>query len=123
MLNHARVLIVEDEAIIAMALECMVEDGGGSVIGCCGRIDEAMHMLDDLRDIDAAILDFRLEDGDITPVAHRLFDAKIPIVFHTASPLPIELLARGPRHRICPKPSKYGEAVEAIECLLQGGHA
>ena len=66
MLNgHKKVLIVDDEILIAMFLEDVVEDGGYSVAGCAASTDEALELARTAKP-DFAIVDFNLrgtEDG------------------------------------------------------------
>ena len=69
-----RILLLEDEVLIAMSLEAMIEDCGGVVVGTAGSCGAALQMLTTLP-IDAAILDFILRDEDCGDVADAL-DAK-----------------------------------------------
>lgn len=77
-----RVLIVEDEALIAMTAEDMLEDIGWQPAGVatsCGSALEAVAR----GDFDAAIVDINLRGEDSEPVADALADAGIPFVFAT----------------------------------------
>ena len=81
-LEGKRVLIAEDEAIVAMGLMDVVEDAGGEAIGPFARVADCLAWLaDDLPDI--AILDLRLDDGDSLVIAEQLSAKGIPIVFHS----------------------------------------
>jgi len=90
MAQHNAILIVEDEAVVAMELEDAVSDLGWSVIGPFARVQDAMASLDG-QAIDGAILDVQLADGDLTPMARRLEEAGIPFVVHSGGELPARL--------------------------------
>lgn len=74
-----QVLIVEDEAIIAMELEGSVKDLGYSVLGPALSLDAANALLDE-SEPDAALLDINVQRGLVTPTAWRLRQAGIPFV-------------------------------------------
>ena len=77
-----RVLIVEDEALVAMILEEQLEELGLSVAATCASVAEAIRAIDEHAP-DAAILDVNLAGQLVYPVADRLIDRGIPFVFVT----------------------------------------
>ena len=81
-LQGARILIVEDEPLIGLDLECAVRDGGGTVVGLAATIEQARKLIE-LPRIDAAILDLRLNGLSIQDVIKRLMDRSIPCIFYT----------------------------------------
>jgi CheY-like chemotaxis protein len=77
-----RVLVVEDEAIIAFALEDMLGDLGCTVVGPAMHLDEASTMAE--RELlDAAILDVNINDARSYPIAERLEQRGVPFIFAT----------------------------------------
>jgi two-component SAPR family response regulator len=82
-----RILIVEDEALLAMELEALVEDAGHHVVGWATSSDEAMTMLDET-EADVAFVDIHLSDGPTgVDVARHVQSAHRPMcVFMTANP-------------------------------------
>jgi two-component sensor histidine kinase/CheY-like chemotaxis protein len=78
-----RVLIVEDEAILAMDLEIMVENLGHGVFAVCGSVSEAVAALDVGGLPDLAVLDANLRGESSLPVARRLHEAGVPVIFAT----------------------------------------
>jgi DNA-binding response OmpR family regulator len=77
-----RVLVVEDEMLVAMLLEDMLAGLGYEVIGPAARLDEARRLL--AREaIDAAILDVNLEDESSIPLAEELQAQGTPFLFAT----------------------------------------
>jgi CheY-like chemotaxis protein len=77
-----RVMIVEDEALVAMALRESLDGLGFSVLGPFNRISEAMIALRNNR-IDAAVLDVNLGGELIYPLADVLAADHVPFVFIT----------------------------------------
>jgi len=77
-----RVMIVEDEALVAMALREALDELGFSVIGPFNRISEAMIALRN-NQIDAAVLDVNLGGELIYPLADVLNADGVPFVFIT----------------------------------------
>lgn len=57
-----KVLIVEDEALLAMELEALVEDAGHTVVGWATSSSQAREMVDGLT-ADIAFVDVHLTDG------------------------------------------------------------
>ena len=85
-----RILIVEDEAIIALDLAHAVEDVDGVVVGPVASVAEALALLD-IAPVCGAVLDANLVDGAVTPLALHLLDLGVPFVVHTGTGLPGEL--------------------------------
>ena len=79
-LDGVRVLIVEDEAIVAMLLEQMLEDLGCTVAGTAGQLAAAVTLVNGA-DADVAILDMNLAGDRVDPVARILADKAMPFVF------------------------------------------
>ena len=90
MFTAQRILIVEDESLIAMDLADAVTELGGHVIGPVASVKAAIELLDHGA-IAGAILDCQLSDRNITPVVLRAADAGIPFVVYSATGLPPEL--------------------------------
>jgi CheY-like chemotaxis protein len=68
-----RVLIVEDEALVAMLLEDMLDDAGHKVAFCASSIAQALDYIGREPDsFDFAILDVNLGGDPIFPVAEAL---------------------------------------------------
>ena len=83
MTSPNRILIVEDEPLIAMMLEDFVDMLGKSVAGTADSVATAMEAIEDGR-VEAAILDLNLRGGEkSTPIATVLSERGIPFVFAT----------------------------------------
>jgi CheY-like chemotaxis protein len=79
-----RVLVVEDEMMIAIMIEDMLTDLGHQVAGVCQSLAAALAMAeaDDVQ-FDMAILDVNLAGERSFPVARRLAERGVPFMFAT----------------------------------------
>jgi two-component SAPR family response regulator len=80
--RNGRVLLVEDEALVAMMMTDFLRDIGFHVIGPFGRVSEAIDALAQEQP-QAAILDINLRGELIYDLADELTGRGIPIVFVT----------------------------------------
>lgn len=79
-----RVVIAEDEAIIRMDLREILEEEEYEVVGECGRGDDAVAMVRDLRP-DVAVFDVKMPGLDGIAAARELVDDRVcPVVLLTA---------------------------------------
>jgi len=81
-LSGRRVLVVEDEMIVAWLLQDMLADLGCAVVGPAARASQALAMID-AEAIDAAVLDVNLNGQKSYPVADALAARGMPFVFST----------------------------------------
>ena len=82
-MRHQSVLVVEDEALIALMLEEMLDELGYEMIGPAATNEEAIRLAHAAR-IDVALLDINLgRDGDSRVVAEVLKSRGIPFAFVT----------------------------------------
>jgi CheY-like chemotaxis protein len=81
-LSGRRVLIVEDEALVAMLAEDFLIELGASVVGPAASIDDAIAMIA-THEIDAALLDVNIRGVRSDRVAEALRLRGIPIVCAT----------------------------------------
>jgi DNA-binding NtrC family response regulator len=77
-----RVLLVEDDMIVAWLLEDMLADLGCAVVGPAARINRALAMID-AEAIDVAVLDVNLNGQMSYPIADALAARGVPFVFST----------------------------------------
>lgn len=82
-MKTARVIIVEDEALVAMMVEDMLGDMGCEVAGSFGAVETALAWLSDHPPPDGAVLDVNIGGEMVFPVAERLRERGVPFVFAT----------------------------------------
>jgi len=80
--SGTRVLIVEDDSIIAMTAEDMLEEVGCKTAAIATTVEEALARAGDT-DFDIALLDLNLKDENSLPVARHLRDSGKRFVFAT----------------------------------------
>ncbi len=77
-----RVLVVEDEALVAMMIQECLADFGYQVVGPISTTTEAAANAKDGQ-FEAAVLDINLGDGAVYPIADMLAARGVPFVFVT----------------------------------------
>jgi DNA-binding response OmpR family regulator len=99
------ILVVEDEAMLALDLACAIEDLDGKVVGPVATVAEALSLLAS-EPVAAAVLDANLLDRDVTPVVLALIEKAVPFVVQTGKGLPDELAAVRPDIPVVFKPAR-----------------
>ena len=82
-LSGRRILIVEDEALIALELQDALLDRGATVIGPAGSPSAALAEIE-RSDIDGALLDIKLGEENVAAIAAALEKLDVPMIFVTA---------------------------------------
>lgn len=82
MLRGHRILIVEDEALIALDLEAALREAGADVVGI-GRSPAQALALAETADPTGAIVDLRLNNHSARDVVRRLSERGIPFIFYS----------------------------------------
>jgi DNA-binding response OmpR family regulator len=77
-----KVLVVEDEWLIAEVLQDALEEAGVTVCGPAARVSQAIDLIESEAP-DAAVLDVNLRGETSFPVARALAERSIPFVFMT----------------------------------------
>ena len=81
-LDGVRVFVVEDEALLLLAMQDYLADLGCNLVAHAQHLDDAVRKARDL-DLDVAILDVNLAGRRIDPVAEVLAGRGIPFMFVT----------------------------------------
>jgi CheY-like chemotaxis protein len=111
-LAKLRVLLVEDEAMVAMLIEDMLVELGATVVASAARLQDALDKAAS-SSFDAALLDLNLNGSLSLPVAELLLGRGLPFVFTTgygATILP-EALRRAP---VLAKPFRLIDLEQAL---------
>ena len=114
-LEGAKILVVEDEFLVATLIEDMLQSAGCVVSGPIPRVAEALEAVEH-GTYDAAILDINLAGVRIDPVADALARRDIPFIFvtgYSAGALPA---AHAARPRLC-KPFKMADLLDTLSYL------
>jgi CheY-like chemotaxis protein len=114
--RRLRILIVEDEMLVAMNIEDMLLERGYEVAGIASRLEPALALARDGA-FDIAMLDVNLAGDRSFPVADLLIARGIPFLFATGYGL--DGIAEKYRDRpILQKPFRAGDLAAAVEALL-----
>jgi DNA-binding response OmpR family regulator len=122
-LSNKRILVVEDEALVAMLVEDELLRAGAEVVGPTGCVRDALRLIEGAaRDggLSAAVLDIKLEDEAVRPVADRLAALGVPFLFATGYGAHSDMDG----HVAVPmlqKPFGPQELIAAVEALASAG--
>ena len=113
-----RILIVEDEVLLADDVAQSVQAMGLDPVGPVGTLEAAISLAETQR-LDGALLDVRLRRGmRVYPVVEILWRRRIPFCFMTAcTDLQIEHM---PAQAVLRKPVSRPALLEAVQALLDG---
>jgi CheY-like chemotaxis protein len=116
--TRRRVLVVEDEVLVAMLIGDMLADLRCEIAATVGRLDEAVRLAQTAA-FDLAILDVNLAGQATYAVAEALRDRRIPFVFATgyAAAQIDKTYEDAP---VLPKPFQQQDLARAIGCLFGG---
>jgi PAS domain S-box-containing protein len=113
-----RLLIVEDELLVAMELANALQSEGWDVMGPAGTIEEAFGLLAENDPPDVAMLDINLHGELVYPVADLLQAKGVPVLFCTGYETP----NHGDRYRFCPtirKPANLKILTDELRQLVR----
>ena len=83
-LKGRRILVVEDDYLVAQVVTDILEDAGAEVVGPVGRVDEALALIADrAHQFDSAVIDVNLHGQTSYPIADALMARKVQFVFAT----------------------------------------
>lgn len=115
-----RILVVEDEVMIALLIADTLESNGFEVVGPCQTVSQALAKLGIQGCCDAVVLDANLRNESSVPVAQELVKLAIPFVVATGynlSQLPAELAAAP----VLAKPMKSEDLILHLHRVLSIG--
>jgi DNA-binding NarL/FixJ family response regulator len=96
-----RVMIAEDEPVVAMEHAALLAEAGAKIVATCATVKGAVDCVDE-RSIDVAVIDFVLADGTSEPLQRILKRRHIPFV--VVSGYPRALVRTEPDQEILQKP-------------------
>lgn len=77
------ILVVEDELLLADHIVEILQEAGAEIIGPVGTLSGALALLQTIGPLDGAVLDIRLQDEAVYPLADALRERAVPFVFVT----------------------------------------
>ncbi len=115
-----RLLVVEDEPLIAFDNEHILTDASYEIVATVDRVAEALAVLRSGAGIDLVLVDVHLADGSGIDVARAAGEAGVPVLFVTGNcPVEATTLAAGCLAKPYQQRDLIG-AIEAIDAQLAG---
>jgi DNA-binding response OmpR family regulator len=96
MLAGYRVLVVEDETLVAETITEILTEAEGVPVGPAATVRHGRQLIKDGPALDAALLDVNLGDGSVTPVLEALSARGVPTVLYTGGTVPDHVRQRHP---------------------------
>lgn len=121
-MSAVRVLLVEDEALVALHTRKLLESAGYTVVGPAARLDAAVELAERSA-LDAAVLDVHLAGLSVWPVAEVLQRRGIGFVFLSGSGNGLLLPPAYAATTRIDKPFLRGTLLDAIADVLRRGTA
>jgi CheY-like chemotaxis protein len=116
-LNGLRILLVEDEAMVAMMVEGMLTALGCQVVEWAANIPAALEAIDAM-EFDGALLDMNLSGTVVFPVADALVARGLPFAFVTGYGRTLEAKARFPDAPVLKKPFDSHQLAQILKSRI-----
>ena len=81
-LSNRKVLVVEDEMMIAMLIEDMLDEFGCKLVGPATNVPRALDLIGK-EQVEIAVLDLNLDGQDTYAIADALQQKNVPFIFAT----------------------------------------
>jgi DNA-binding response OmpR family regulator len=117
-LRGKRILLVEDEAMLAFELQYALEETGAEVLGPALTFAEALAMFESHEEIDGAVLDVNLAGQSVIPLAVDLARKGVPLMFNTGHADAAELRAIFPGAEVLAKPTEPDVLADRLARLI-----
>ena len=113
-----RVLVVEDEAIVAIDIADQLTEAGFLVVGPASSVAKALKLIEE-QGCDVAVLDVNLRDETAEPIARELRSRRTPFLFLSA--VSRDHLPSGFNDEVLlPKPARPAVLVAALQGSIVG---
>ncbi|MBW9064398.1 response regulator [Rhizobium herbae] len=116
-LSGTRILIAEDEFLIALDMEAAFLEAGAEVVGPCATVILALEAASN-EELSLAVLDIRLGQETTARIGDRLTERGIPFYFYSAQALPQEMRRMYSGAVVVSKPATHQVLIGAAASLL-----
>lgn len=117
-LQGARILIAEDDAILAFDLGIVLQKAGAEILGPTLTLSHALSLAQ-TTPMSAAVLDVSLRNEEVFPAAQALQGRGVGIVFYTGYAAVDQLRRDWPDAQVLTKPTPARVLVEAVRRALR----
>jgi len=111
-----RILIVEDEPMLALTLEGLLVNAGFAIAGVAGRLEKALGLIESVS-CDAAIVDANLACESASPVAVALDARAVPFIVLSGYSRE-QLQGEFPGANFLRKPCRPAQLLQALNAVL-----
>lgn len=112
-MSARRIIIIEDEHMLAKALSRALHDTGAEVVGMAASVEQALALVEANPDVDGALVDINLRGVRAYSVADALAGRGVPFVFTTGYSTP--MIPERYRHvAVLQKPFGPNEIISAL---------
>ncbi|MDO9639919.1 MAG: response regulator [Pseudotabrizicola sp.] len=116
--DGCKILVMEDDYIVALDLCAHVKSLGITVIGPAGKVRDGLELARSAQTMHGALLDVNISGQTVFPVADVLIERNIPITFVTAYDM-ATLPPQYRKFRQIDKPMDPAEVSQALEEMCQ----
>jgi CheY-like chemotaxis protein len=88
-MSARRILIIEDEHMLAKALSRALHGMGAEIVGMAATVEQALKLVEAIPEVDGALLDINLRGVRAYSVADALAGRGVPFVFTTGYSSPV----------------------------------
>ena len=114
--EHTRILIVEDEPLIALNLEELLVDAGFNIAAIAGKLEKALALIESGA-CDAAIIDANLAGVSASPLASALTARGLPFIVLSGYSRE-QLDGSFPGALFIQKPCRPAQLIQALNTIL-----
>jgi len=118
-LRGVRILIAEDNAILAFDMVSLLRQAGALVLGPAMTVKHALALIA-AESPSCGVLDVSLRDGPVFPAARALKDRRAGIVFYTGYSDPDALKREWPQAHVLFKPAPHGHLLKTVIAACRG---
>lgn len=112
-LQGAKILVAEDDAILAFDISIMLQKAGASILGPTVTLNHTMTIAADTP-MSAALLDVSLRGEEVFPAARVLTERGVGVVFYTGYAEVDKLKREWPNAEVLTKPAPPRRLVDAV---------
>jgi len=117
-LQGTRVLVAEDDAILAFDLGIMLQKAGANILGPALTLAHTLSLAE-TAPMSAAVLDISLRDEEVFPAALALKARGVGIVFYTGYAAVDRLRREWPEAQVLTKPTPSRLLIQAVCRAMQ----
>ena len=117
-LKNLRVLILEDEFLIAMDVEQLCRDSGAKDVAIMGNLDEFDNSAVEAPAFDVAIIDLMLDGVSTLDFARQIHDRGVPFVFASGYSDLEEIAEKFPDIAVVSKPYAGDDLINAVAAAV-----